>query len=285
MKGRYIYYALGEGLAQLLPKRASFCLAIGFAEVYAAVFSRDLQAIMGNLKEIMPPATGKKELKKLAKTVVIDFAVYLADFFYTYKLSDEFIKKHIELRGREHLDKELSRGKGAILASAHFGNWEMGGMTLARMGYPIWGIAVRHKDERIDKIFQRRRDQNGLKIILLGGGLKNCYRILQSNQILALNADRLFGEGGVTVDFFNRRVRFPRGIARLGLATGAGIVPAFFIRNGYNRYFLEIQKPLEGRTEEELMQNFAVRLEGAIRRSPTQWFIFQPFWEMPEWPN
>ncbi len=285
MKGKYAYYALGEALAHLLSKKASFSLATGFARVYAAAFSRDLKSIMGNLKEIMPPATGVKELKKLAKTVVTDFAAYLVDFFYTYKFSGEFIKKHIEIRGLEHLDKELSRGKGVLLASAHLGNWEMGGMTLARMGYPIWGIAVKHKDERIDKIFQRRRAQNGLKIILLGSNLKNCYRVLRSNQILALNADRLFGEGGTAVDFFNRRVRFPRGIARLSLATGARIVPAFFIRNGYNQYFLEIQKPLEGRTEEEQVQHFAVRLEGIIRRHPTQWFIFQPFWEMPEWPN
>lgn len=139
MKGAYLYYALGEGLANLLPKKASFNLAAGLARVYAAAFSRDRKAIMGNLKEIMPPGTSEQELKKLSKKVITDFAAYLVDFFYTDRLSDDFIKRHIELRGLEHLEDERTRGKGVLLASAHLGNWEMGGMTLARMGYPIRG--------------------------------------------------------------------------------------------------------------------------------------------------
>ncbi len=101
---------------------------------------------------------------------------------------------------------------------------------------------------------------------------------------LALNADRIFGEDGVPVNFMDKKVPFPRGISRLSGVTGAPVLPAFFTMKGGNQYLLDIQKPLEGSGEDGLVQSFAARLEEKIKQVPTQWFIFQRFWEAPEWP-
>ena len=150
------------------------------------------------------------------------------------------------------------------------------------MGYPIYGLALRHRDPRIDAIFQKRRQGSGFKIIPVGASMKECYKVLRRNQILALNADRLFGEEGETVQFMNKTVQFPTGISRLSLATGASVVPVFMLMDGHDRYLMEFQEPL--RDGPSLVQSFASALEKKIRRHPSQWFIFQPFWEPPQWP-
>lgn len=284
MRGNYFHYALGERLAAVLPKRVLLSFTQGLAKVYASAFSPDLGALTENMRQALPPSASEREIKTASQQVIHNFASYLVDFFYTHELSDTFIKKNVEIRGVEKLDTALQTKKGAIIASAHIGNWEMGGMTIAKMGYPVHGIALKHKVPEIDSLFQKRRDHSGLKIIFLGHSLKSCFRVLKENQIVALNADRLFGEAGVSVNFMNRKVSFPRGIWRLSQASGAQVLPCFFVMRGFNRYLLEIQPPLEPSSEEGMIQQFASRLEEQIRQYPTQWFIFQRFWESPEWP-
>ncbi|MBI2095605.1 MAG: lysophospholipid acyltransferase family protein [Candidatus Omnitrophica bacterium] len=284
MKGRYFHYAAANVLSRVLPKRFVWGLMRAAARVYSH-FTRDLAAIVSNLEAVSPDRSDGKGLRRRARRVVVEFAGYLVDLFYSYQLSLSFIERHVEVRGREHLDKALSARKGTIVASAHVGNWEMAGMTLAKLGYPLHGIALRHRDPRIDRIFGARREAHGLRVIPLGGSSLRAYRALQAGEVLALNGDRLFGKKGARVRFLGREVTFPRGLARLSLATGAPVLPVFFVSLGFNRFLLEIQEPLKTAGEEAMLRSFASRAEAVIRSYPSQWFIFQPFWEAPAWPD
>ena len=106
----------------------------------------------------------------------------------------------------------------------------------------------------------------------------------KKNGVLGLVSDRLFGDRGVPVQFLKRPVHFPSGIFRFSEATGAPVVPAFFVRKGFDQYALEVEKALEPSDERSFVQNFASLLEKKIRQYPAQWFIFQPYWEAPAWP-
>ncbi|MBI4353315.1 MAG: lysophospholipid acyltransferase family protein [Candidatus Omnitrophica bacterium] len=283
MKGRYFYYVLGEKLARVLPKPAAFFLAGFFSRWYACWAVGDLEAAASNLKAVMPDVSSG-ELRRLAGKIIRAFSYYLTDLFYSYRLSPDFIRRNVTIHGRERLDEALSGGKGAILASAHVGNWEMGGMTLTEMGYPVHVIALRHQDPKVDKIFCDRRARHGLKIIRVGESLRPCYEVLERNEVLAFNADRLFGREGIPVLFFGREVLFPKGLSRFGLKTGAPVLPVFFTALGSGRYLLDIGEPFLSSDELDLTQQFASRLEEKIKQFPCQWFIFQRFWEVPEWP-
>ena len=268
------------------------------------MISQDLEAIRSNLRQALPKSADENELKKTAKRVIENYAYYLVDLFYTGKLTKDFIQGNVEIQGLAYLDDALLKNRGVVLASAHVGHWEMGGMTLSKIGYPIHAIAIKHQDPRIEEIFEKRRRQNGLRIIHLGVSIRECYRILRENKILALNADRLFSGDGLPVNFMNKRVYFPEGISRFSLFTGAAVIPVFFIMKHPGRYLLDIQKPLEesrprvstrgtsleaedslvASRPESLTQAFAARLEAEIKRYPDQWFIFEPFWKPPQWP-
>ncbi len=279
-----MYYALGEAITRALPREAAWAMAKYLSRIYAGIISQDLGAIRSNLRQALPKSVDENELKNVAKRVIENYAYYLVDLFYTEKLSKDFIEAHVEIQGLAYLDDALLKNHGVILASAHLGHWEMGGMTLSKIGYPIHAIAIKHQDPRIEEIFQRRRRHNGLRIIHLGISIRECYKVLRENEILAINADRLFSEDGIPVKFMNKMTYFPEGISRFSLFTGAAVIPTFFIMKHRGRYLLDIQPPLEESGPESLTQAFAARLEEEIKRYPDQWFIFQAFWKPPQWP-
>ncbi len=241
-------------------------------------------AVEKNLKALLPDGTDHAAVSRAARQVFQNFSRYLVDFFYADRLSGEWIEAHVEIHGLETLREALRKGKGAILVSAHLGHWELAGMVLAKLGLPIHVIAVRHRDPAINRYFLEARSRHGVHTILVDTELRQCFRVLQENKILALNGDRLFGKNGVPVRFLGRDVLFPKGFARFSHCAGAPVVTAFFIWKTPTRCSLNIETLPTVPDEREKVQLFADRLSEKLQKHPTQWFIFQPFWETPQWP-
>ncbi|HXV19194.1 MAG TPA: lysophospholipid acyltransferase family protein [Candidatus Omnitrophota bacterium] len=285
MRGRYFHYALAQQIARALPKENAWKLSQFLASIYAKLLSKDIHAVKENLRVVYPPLTSNKELENRAAELIRNFSSYLVDLFYAKDINASFIKDRVETVGLHHLDAALQKEKGVILASAHLGNWELGGMALSELRYPVVGLAATHADPKISRIFEDARKGAGLATIPLEGSMRNCVRVLKEKKILGLISDRLYRGQGIETQFFGKTMLFPSGLAKLHFMTGAPIVPGFMLMTGFNRYEFHIEAPIEGQTELEIVKNYAAFLEKKIRMWPTQWFIFQPFWEKPEWPS
>jgi len=57
-------------------------------------------------------------------------------------INTEKFKKRVELHGIEILNEALKEKKGAVLFSAHMGNFELGGCRIAVEGVKIVGIGL-----------------------------------------------------------------------------------------------------------------------------------------------
>jgi lauroyl/myristoyl acyltransferase len=71
------------------------------------------------------------------------------------------------------------------------------------------------------------------------------------------------------------------------MVSGAPMLPSFILRDG-DRYRIVIEDPLpiarSGDNEADLRVNverFVRILESYVRRYPTQWYCFYPFWDDP----
>lgn len=284
MKARTVYYRAAEILSRVAPKsllrpavRAAACL-------YARTGSRDLEAIKKNMRHALGAGAAECDVRSAARQLIANYSGYLVDLLYSHELGNAS-KDLFRVKGLERLDAALERKKGALIVSAHLGNWEMGAMALARRGYDVTALALKHRNPGIDTVFTRRRAANHLHVLHLDGRpLRGAYRALHANRIIAMNADRLFTPEGAAVRFFGRDVFFPKGMEKLSLATGAPVLPTFCLLAPDGIFDVEIQEPLTAGGEGALTQAFARRVEEAVRRYPTQWYLFQPFWEKPEWP-
>ncbi len=214
-----------------------------------------------------------------------NFAKYLVDFFRFEKIDPEYIKKNIKLENIHNFDQALAKGKGVIVLSAHLGNWELGGVVIAQLGYPFWVVALPHKIKKVDDFFNGQRNRKGVKVIAMGKAVRSCIAEIKSNHMVALVGDRDFTQKGIVIDLFGKPMHFPEGPAALSLMTGSAIVPGFMFRNDDDSFTLRIEKAIEfnpsgDKTKDlaELIKVYKKIIEDYIRKYPQQWYVFRKFW-------
>lgn len=281
----YFLYRIGQLLALLLPLRVGYRLALMLADMRYFFFIKDRRVVKNNLKVVLGKVD-KKRLNCEARWVFRNFAKYLVDFFRFSKINKDFVNKFITIEGRSHLDKALSGGKGVIIVTAHLGNWELAGVVVALLGYHLNVVALSHTNKRVDQLFVRQRSRKGVNVIPLGFAIRNCFRALSNNQIVALLGDRIFSGQGVRMDFFGKKAVIPKGPAVFNIKSGAPIVFTFMIREKEDRFKLifepmsscaltgDLDLDIKTVTKEVLKV-----LERYIRKYPSQWFVTADFWE------
>ncbi|MDD5255190.1 MAG: lysophospholipid acyltransferase family protein [Candidatus Omnitrophica bacterium] len=279
----YVIYRFGQFIALHLPLKAAYAIAVLLADLHLALGFLDRRRVGENLRIIFPGFEPRK-IRQVRRRMFRNFAKYLVDFFRFSQIDAEYIKSHIRIENLHYLNESLAEKKGVITVTAHLGNWELGGVVVAMMGYPLWGVALPHKDKIVDDFFNFQRQRKGLKVIPLGRAVRQCLAILAQNEILALVGDRDFTERGVRVNLFGKPTIFPSGPAALSLKTGAPIVPGFLFRNKDDGFTLKFEEPIhpgsapEGAQYLAIVEKYRPIFERYIREFPDQWYMFRNFW-------
>jgi KDO2-lipid IV(A) lauroyltransferase len=200
-----------------------------------------------------------------------------------------FLRRRVEIIGREYLDTALYKGKGVILVSAHFGNFPLMMAKLRLEGYKIGGIMRPMRDNRVEKIFLAKRNRLGIKVIYSQprkACVENSIRSLRNNELLFIPLDQNFGTGGVFVDFFGQKAATATGPVVLAQRTNATILPCFIVRQPDDTHKIIFEPPLtleEGRTNQETIainvQRLTNVIETYIRRYPAEWGWIHRRWK------
>jgi KDO2-lipid IV(A) lauroyltransferase len=290
----YILYRIGQFIALHVPLKIGYKIAVFFSDLHYIFADKDRRAVKENLQAIFPQKSDR-EIRRIRIRMFRNFAKYLVDFFRFSKLDREYIGKNIKIENSHYFDAALSKGRGVIALTAHLGNWELGGVVIALLGYPFWAVALPHKYKKIDNFFNSQRESKGVKVIPLGKAVRQCLNVLKANNIVGLVGDRDFTERGVVLDFFGKPAFFPEGPAAFSLKTKAIIVPGFMVRNADDTFTLKIEKPFEVSPElSQGMESISVNdknenllsliiryktiIEDYIRKYPDQWYMFRRFW-------
>jgi KDO2-lipid IV(A) lauroyltransferase len=179
----------------------------------------------------------------------------------------------------EILDDLARRGKGAILVTGHYGNWELIGAAVAGRGYPISFVVGRQGNALVDRRINRYRGGMGVGIIERGVALREIPRALRRGEFVALLADQDAGRSGVFVDFLGTPASTPKGAAHFAFRFGAPILFGVTVRGGDGRHRAELFDPIWPRenadTDEEVLRltrAYTAYLEEAVYRHPEQYF-------------
>jgi KDO2-lipid IV(A) lauroyltransferase len=188
-----------------------------------------------------------------------------------------------EVRGLEHLEAARAAGRGVLLMSAHFSNFDLLGAHLAQR-YPVDGIVRPMKNPAVERWLASQRAACRLGAIPVDN-VRAVYASLRANHCVAILADQDAGRGGVFVPFFGRLASTPPGPARLSIATGAPIVMCLVSRRPDGRLDLDIEPPFEppaGPREaavRALTAAHVARLEQRVREHPAMWFWLHRRWK------
>ena len=276
--GIFLSCHLPSFLAYWIAKRLAglcFLVSIGRPRLYK-------KAIFYNLSLILSKNERNPGVRQTARCSYYNFSRYLREFFWLPGLDRKKFLSLITPVGVENLDYALSKGKGAILLSIHFGNWEWGGIGIALSGYKVNFLVRKHQNKWTNKLFCRIREEMGVKVFFLEE-LRKAIKALKKNEILAVLADEDVGES-VEVDFFKHKVGIPSGPFKLARRTGAMIAPVFTIRDRKdNRQRGIIERPFKVRKtcdEEESIREAANRfiqlVQDYLYYYPDHWLLGKP---------
>src|SRR3989338_8849471 len=280
---KYLLYKFGQFCVNHIPLKTTYRIAGFLSELQCYLSPRDRRSVRNNLRVILPAGNN---IRKLTREVFRNFGKYLVEFFRMEKYLDkEYIQTHVTVRNIHYLDEALKRGTGGILLTAHLGNWELGGVVISMLGYPLIAVALPHKERPVNDLFNHQRETKGITIVPLQKGVRKCIEALNENKIVALLADRDFTLNGEMMDFLGKKALLPKGPAAFSLKTGAPVIPVFVIRETDDHFLVLFGEPIfpprdqnDAGALSKLMRRYAVVIEEKIRQYPTQWLMFREFW-------
>jgi KDO2-lipid IV(A) lauroyltransferase len=254
-----------------------FFMAIGSIVVW-----RKKQLAMQNLHAAFAGEKSEKEIRQIANRCFENAGSGMIELLYLLDRPVKVIEK-VTIEGQENLNAVLEQGHGAILLSAHFGNFILMYMRMALAGYKTNCIMRRMRDEQFEEYISDFRKKNGIGTIYslphrqcIGHSLK----ILRENQILFILLDQNYGEEGrVFVDFFGQPAATATGPVVFSGRSGAPILPVFIRHNGADHYKIVIDPPVKFESspatgEAEIVEKTAQLtkiIEEYIRRYPYEW--------------
>jgi KDO2-lipid IV(A) lauroyltransferase len=290
MVGYFIYLILkGFGfLINLLSESVALWVGRQMGNVAYYLDWTHRNVALQNLRVAFGQEKSEKERRSIAKRNFQHMGMMVIEFFRILGMDTEAYKRKVSVEGLEEALKLLEKKKGALLLIGHFGNWELMGIMSKVIQIPILAIAKPIKqNEKLYRFILGIRDKAGLKIVSPENATQKVLQALSKNWLVAVLIDqRAKRSRGVWVDFFGKKAPTMPGLAVMAIRSGAPVVPAFMIRNGFQKHRLVVKKPVElvltGDMEKDVginMQRFTRVLESMIREYPDQWIWIHRRWE------
>jgi len=184
----------------------------------------------------------------------------------------------------------LAKGRGLILVTGHYGNWEVGSVFLRRIvELPLTIMVKAEPDAEVNRLRREIRERLGVDTIEVRQSLDTALQIrrrLAENQVIAMLMDRHLGRDRVEVQFLGRQAWFLKTPPLMGFMTGAPLVPCFIERTSPGRFQVRPGVPIvvaRDRPREESIaaaaQDFADQLTARVRAHPEFWYHFYGFWD------
>jgi len=278
-------FRLGVLLGRVLPERAGYRLADLAGWLAYRLFWRAHRGLDANLRRILGPETPPRARERVGIAAFRAAARNYYDLCRLPRLSLEQIRASVEVRGWEKVAAALASRRGTIMISAHLGNLELVGQTIAAYGVPIRILAQPLEPPALFRYVASLRSSKGLEIIPVGpSALRRVITALKAGELVGIVGDRDVQGTGMAVPFFGAPANLPTGAIELALRQRAILLPAFVHRK--ERGFLaEVEDPIPlmetGDRKADARANllaWAAILERRIRAHPEEWVVFEDFW-------
>lgn len=271
-----------------LPERAAYTFADLLAKVGYILVVRQRRVALESLRIAFGKEKSENEIKEIARATFESLAKGMVELLF-FMERPLLVKKRVKIIGKEYLDRAFQEGNGAIGVSAHFGNFPLMLLKFVQEGYKTNAIIRYARDEKVEKYFQRKRTELGLKTIY-SQPRKACVeasiKSLRDNELLFIPLDQNFGTGGVFVEFFGRQAATATGPIVFALRTKAPILPMFIIRERDDTHKIIIEPPLYMEEKESYKETIVHNIsritkliESYIRKYPHEWGWIHRRWK------
>lgn len=281
-----IIFWIVKFLILLLPRR--LCLMYGKAMglFFYYLDTKHRRLTLSNLKMALGKKLTSSELRTTARQTFMNFGLSLVDVIKFSSLSESRKTALIQVEGEENLLTALSEKKGAILFTAHYGNWEIAPFFVSKVG-KLNVIARSLDNELLERELFKLRTNQGARVIYKHQATKPILQSLRAKEIVAFLIDQnVQKHQAIFVDFFGLKAATTPSLAAFFLKTKSPIVPAFCVPTHSHHYHIQFLEPLkidlEGEYNQQVLKITQICtniIEAQIRKNPAFWFWLHNRWK------
>lgn len=248
--------------------------------------------VLENLRRVFGGTVPETEIVRLAQAFYAHFVRFFIEFLRLPWMSDARRKAWIRVENMASPIRAHEKGKGLLLLTGHFGNWEVA--TVAGISQFTQYKGLFHFVRRplkpwlLNEFVTRRFKRAGFGTLAKRGSLDTILELLSHGAIIVYVFDQhAGGREGVVVDFCGHPAGTFKSMAILAMSTGAPVIPASSWREPDGTHVLRFEEPLPliecEDTGEAIRLNtraYNAALERMMLRHPEQWIWMHRRWKI-----
>ena len=285
-RGRVIGFGLNalSFLARPLPLSVVRAIGIVLGHVAWHVLPRYRRRAIDNIAAAFPEWSERKR-RDTIRRMFHHLGESLMELVWLPNLDRRVLERTTEIHDAHSIDEALASGRGALIFTAHCGNWEWLAATVALLGHPLTVLQRERDEPDLNRFLMRVRSQFGMRTIGRRSSTSalEMFRTLRSGGLLAFLIDQNIRTESVKVPFFGKPALTPIGPAKLAVRAEAPVMICFIERSA-GKQIVHFQKPFIGSDPLVITARLTCAIEEQIRRAPEQWVWFHQRWkERPKW--
>lgn len=280
----YVTVRLFALIARALPQRAALAFGRGLGTFVCRIWGRRRRIAQENLRRAYKGALSEAEIARIARETFQTMGQTAVETFRFGRTRPDDLVSRVD-GDLSVLQAAMEGGRGAVLVSGHYGNWEVFGAWIRALGFEIDVVVKPMRNPLVDAFYNRCRAAMGVGVIHTQVATKQIVRSLAKRRFVAILADQYTGAEGIDVEFFGWPASTPRGPAALALRFGCPILSGVMVQSPEGRFSTVIDGPIvydaTGDTEHDvraITQELTTRLERNIRSNPGQWLWTHRRW-------
>ncbi len=278
-------YALFSA-SRVLPRRVLVACGRGAGRFAFAVLGIRRGVTLANLEAAFGAALDAPSRRRLAASAYSNLGATLMEFARLHDTTPQQVRALVDLEGREHLDACLAQGRGAILTTGHFGNWELLGAALTAYGYRTGYLIKDQSNPWAHRLQNEIRRRAGIGVIRQGAAARGILYALRRREFVGILGDQDAGNSGIFLPFLGRTASVARGVAWFAWRAGCPIVFSYILRGPDGRHRAVFAPPLaadpawdEETAVREMTRAHTARLEALVRAHPEHYFWVHRRWK------
>jgi Kdo2-lipid IVA lauroyltransferase/acyltransferase len=286
---RLQHWALAGATATLgrISPRGRMRLAAAIGRIAATFFPFRRTLVLDNLRRAFPEWT-EADRRALLPGIYAQLLALGLDGLGMEHLTREELRDGVEIddRTRQLIEEFRNSGRGFVVMTAHFGNWEWMGAFMLALGFEVGTLAKPLRNETVQAFIAAQRERMGYSVFYTDQSPLRLFRHVRKGGIIALLADQDARRNGTFIPFFDYPASTPTGPAWVAVKLGVPILPGFGFRTASGSIRAWAGEPFypdpeadENEEIERALRHYHAQLEMVIRQEPTQYMWFHRRWK------
>ena len=273
-------------LVNAIPYSLAMALARGLGWLGFHVFRFKRARTLGRIRGVFP-GKSPRECRAIAVRSLQNVLQTGVEMMRAPKLDRAWMDRYVKegARYKEILQGFVDEGKGVVIMVPHSGNWYMAAWSMAKYGLPLFAIAARQRNPKLDAWMQRQYGDIEVLDRNCRNTLLKIHERLKAGRAFAILPDLRVRHPDVAAEFLGSTANVSHAGAAFAVNCGCPIVLAVMTReNGKHVFhYLKTLRPDASAADKKaeavrLTREALKALSDEVMRHPGDWYWYNKRW-------